>query len=327
MKTSRVSRVIRILTALQSGQHYTPEDLAGMLGISRRMVFRDLNELRKVGVPCNFDSKAHCYRIGSEFFLPSPNLSNQQALGLLLLAYKARNYLHFPFKDSTLTAALKIETDLPEKTKRYCNTALQKISIKADPQERLDLLDQKFTQLLKAILRKRIVTILYHSSLEQEDMVTNLSPYHLMYNDHTWHVLGKTGLSKNVRVFKLNQIKKLSELDKCFIEDKNFELSEYLGRAWSMVPEGRLYNVKLRFLPEVARSVAKVQWHSTQTVTFQNDGSAIIEFRVDGLDEITWWILSHGDRVQVLAPAILRQKVIQIAQNTIKQNGQLLPAR
>ena len=53
-----------------------------------------------------------------------------------------------------------------------------------------------------------------------------------------------------------------------------------------MMPEGRLYNVKLRFLPEVAHGIAEVQWHSTQTVTFEDDGSAIVQFRVDGLNEI-----------------------------------------
>lgn len=325
MKTSRVSRVIQILTALQSGQPYTADDLAKMSGISRRMVFRDLNELRKVGVPYHFDKKACCYAIDPKFFLHVPNLNTQEALGLLLLVYKARNHIHFPFKDSVLRAALKIENNLPNEVRRYCNAALRNISVKADPRERLDLLDQTFAQLLKALLRKQIVNIRYYSPFERKNIVTNLSPYHLTYNDHTWYVLGRSSLHKGVRAFKLNQIKTLNILAKCFTKDKKFDISEHLGRAWSMIPEGRLYNVKLRFLPEVAHSVAEVQWHSTQTVTFQGDGSAIIEFRVDGLNEIIWWILSYGDQVQVLAPGVLQQRVIKIARNTVKQNEQLLP--
>jgi predicted DNA-binding transcriptional regulator YafY len=65
-----------------------------------------------------------------------------------------------------------------------------------------------------------------------------------------------------------------------------------------------------------------VQWHSTQKVTFQPDGSAIVDFRVDGLGEITWWILGYGDQVQVLAPKVLRRKVAEIAENMIKLNQQ-----
>ncbi len=320
MKTSRISRVIQLLTTLQSGQSYGSGDLAEILKISKRMVFRDLKELRKVGIPCSFSNKAHCYKIDPEFFLSVPNLDAQEALSLLLLTRKARNHIYFPFRDSALRAAIKIESKLPEKTKRFCNTALEKISIKADPQERLDLLDQKFAQFLEAILDKRVVAIHYDSPLERENIVTNLSPYHLMYNNNAWYVLGKTELDKKVRVFKLNHIKNLNILDKCFVEDETFDLSECLGRAWSMIPEGRLYNIKLRFLPEVARKVADIQWHSTQTVILQDDGSIIMEFRVDGLNEITWWVLSYGDQVQVLAPAALRQRVIEIAQNMVRQN-------
>ena len=80
--------------------------------------------------------------------------------------------------------------------------------------------------------------------------------------------------------------------------------------------------VKLRFLPEVAASVAKIQWHSTQTTEFLEDGSVILRFHVDGLAEIVWWILSYGDKVRVLAPAALRDKVIEIAQKTISANQQ-----
>ena len=54
--------------------------------------------------------------------------------------------------------------------------------------------------------------------------------------------------------------------------------------------------------------------------TFNDDGSAIVEFLIDGLNEITWWILSYGDRVQVLAPKILRQRIIEIAQKMVNAN-------
>ncbi|MCH7559419.1 MAG: WYL domain-containing protein, partial [Planctomycetes bacterium] len=68
--------------------------------------------------------------------------------------------------------------------------------------------------------------------------------------------------------------------------------------------------------------VVEVQWHSTQKVAFEDDGSAIIEFRVDGLNEITWWILSYGDKVQVLAPRILQQRIVEIAQKMLRTNQQ-----
>jgi predicted DNA-binding transcriptional regulator YafY len=42
---------------------------------------------------------------------------------------------------------------------------------------------------------------------------------------------------------------------------------------------------------------------------------------VDGLGEITWWILGYGDQVEVLAPAALRSKVAEVAHRMAEING------
>lgn len=259
MKSSRISRVLQILTMLQAGKSYTVSDLSKMFRMSRRMLFRDLKELRAIGVPFRYDAKTGGYTIEPEFFLPPVDLNLQEVLSLLLLVYKARNQIQLPLKNSALLASLKIENNLPARIRQYCNIALRNISIKADPQARMDLLDKIFAQLLQAVLKKRIVKISYYLPREQKNIITNLSPYHLIYIDHTWCVIGKSTFHNEVRTFRFNQIKELNILDKCFIEDQKFDIHEYLGRAWSMKPEGRLYNVKLKFLPEVAHDLAEVQ--------------------------------------------------------------------
>jgi len=325
MKRSRISRIMEILTTLQTGKSYTVSDLSKMFGISRRTIFRDLKELQATGVPYHYDTNIDGYVIEPEYFLPPVDLNPQEAVSLLLLAHKLSKEIQLPFKSSALLAASKIENNLPTDVRQFCNAALRNISVKTEYQEKKGLLDQVFRQLLRAILKKRIVNICYYLPHEQKNIVTDLRPYHLIYNEHTWYVLGKSSLYEEVRPFRLNHIKELNTLDKCFIKDERFDVSEYLGRAWAMIPEGRLYNVKLRFLPEIAHSVAEVQWHSTQKVTFENNGCAIIQFRVDGLNEIIWWILSYGDQVQVLAPRVLRQRIVEIAQNAIKQNELVLP--
>ena len=325
MKQSRIGRILQILTAMQSGQNNRVGDLVEMHKLSRRTIFRDLKELRAIGVPYHYDAKTGAYTMEPEFFLPPINLNLQEAFSLLLLARKASSQVQSPFKTSLLRAALKVESNLPSQIKQYCQTALRNISMKAGTQIRMDSLNEIFGQLMIAILRKRVVSIRYYLPREQKSIVIHLDPYHLRYNENQWYVFGKSDLDQDVRAFKLNRIKELNTLDKCFVNEEKFDIREYLGRAWSMLPEGRLYNIKLRFSPQVARDVAEVQWHSTQTVTFEGNGSAIIEFRVDGLNEITWWILSYGDQVQVLAPRILREKIINIAQNMTRANQQKSP--
>jgi proteasome accessory factor B len=130
---------------------------------------------------------------------------------------------------------------------------------------------------------------------------------------------------KSIRTFKLARIQKADILDDQFTDGDRFDLADYIGRAWSMIPEGRIYNVRLRFAPKVANNVAEVLWHDTQKVTHNPDGSTTLDFRVDGLGEITWWILGYGDQVEVLAPAALRTKIADIAKKIAEiNNGQVV---
>jgi len=326
MKRSRISRVMKILTTLQAGKSYAVSDLSKMFGTSRRTIFRDLKELQAIGVPYRYDARTNGYMIEPEFFLPPIDLSLQEAMSLLLLAHKARNQIQLPFKNSVLLAALKIENNLPVKIRRYCNKALQNISTRASAQAPVthsDGLDKTFAQLQQAIVKKREVNIRYHSLFEGAIIDVELCPYHLLYNNRAWYVLGRSSMHESVRTFKLNRIRELTTTERCFVDGENFDVYEYFGRAWSMIPEGRIYNIKLRFLPKVANNVAEVQWHSTQKVVRNSDGSATVEFRVDGLGEITWWILGYGDQVQVLAPKNLRKKVLEVAKNMVKLNEKI----
>jgi predicted DNA-binding transcriptional regulator YafY len=321
-KPRRINRLLTLLSALQSAQCCNTHYLSKLLGVSKRTVYRDLTIIRKAGVPCHYKSRVDGYAIDPRFHLLAQTLTTHEALSLLLFAHKMRNHIHIPFADSALRAALKIQANLSDSVKKYCNAALQKISIKAAPQVSMDLLDNIFAQFLNAILTNRIVEIHYRSDSGKGCTVTHLEPYYLLYADHTWYVIGKSSFHKKLYCFKLKRIKELNVLHKHFIEDDQFDINEYLSCAWSMKPENKLYHVRLRFAPDVAEDVAEVQWHRTQTVIYNDDGSATIEFCVDGLSEITWWILSFGDNVQVLAPKILRRKIAEIAQNITRNNQQ-----
>jgi len=321
MKTSRISRMVKLLTTLQSNEPMAPDELAQLFGTSRRTVFRDLKELGQIGVPYEFDAKSGGYSIDPQFFLPPVDLNIQEALSLLILVHKARNQVQLPFKNSAMIAAMKIENNLPSNIRNYCRDVLGQVSIKEQAIADCGGLDKHFGILKDAILKTRRLKMDYDSLFDKGTITTELSPYHIFFNRRAWYVIGHSGFHNQVRTFKLNRIAALEQMDKCFIDGEHFDIQEYLGRAWSMIPEGQIYDIKLLFKPKVAANVAEVKWHSTQKCTFNKDGSAIIEFRVDGLGEITWWILGYGDQVEILSPSKLREKIAVIGQNIAAVNS------
>jgi len=313
MKQSRISRVVKILTTLQSGQKYSPGDLENILGVSRRTVFRDLKELQSIGVPYKYDNKNGGYSIDPAFFLPPLDLSLSEALSLLTLVHKMRNHLPLPFKNSALIAGLKIENNLPAHLHQYCQTTLKKTTISADRHASINLLDKLFGEIQSAIRKKRQLQIGYSSLFEKTHIDTVLHPYHLLYKNRSWYVLGYSQMHEAVRMFNLARFASVETMEKCFTDGDDFELCDFLGRAWALMPEGRLYNIDIRFAPKVAKNVAEVQWHSTQEIKWNKDGSVNLAFRVDGLSEIVWWILGYGDQVEVLKPAALRKMIAEKA--------------
>jgi predicted DNA-binding transcriptional regulator YafY len=313
MKRNRTGRIIQLLTVLQSRHQYTVAGLATVLGTSKRTVFRDLKSLQEAGVKYDFNPRQGHHAADSNFLLPPLALTAEEAFALLLLVYKGRNHINFPLREAALMAGLKVENNLRSDIRRYCTCALRTVSLQASPMPTQAPLNTTFSQILKAIMDKCTISIHCYCPKEHREIDMDFEPYHLLYSQHTWYLLGKSRSDERITAVKLSYIKTVHILDSNFIEEPPFDLHDYLGRAWSMLPEGQLYNVKLRFIPEVAYDVTNVRWHETQVVHFEDDGSAIVEFRVDGLNEITWWILSYGDQVEVLAPRTLRQRITQIA--------------
>ena len=98
MKSSRIGRVVQLITALQSEKSCAVRDFAKMFGTSRRTIFRDLKELQNIGVPYHYHTKAGGYRIDPGFFLPPIDLSLQEALSLLLLVHRASKQNSCPLR-------------------------------------------------------------------------------------------------------------------------------------------------------------------------------------------------------------------------------------
>ncbi|MCG3180314.1 MAG: hypothetical protein BIFFINMI_02673 [Phycisphaerae bacterium] len=317
MSVSRIHRLLRLITLLRSGQGPNVTELADTLGISRRTVFRDLNMLELAGIPYYFDEQTYGYRIAPTFFLPPVNLTLEEALALMALIGQTGQ---LPLSDLAREAGAKIQSILPRSIQGELAKALPTIHVAWPAQARHQTVPARFDEVQKAIVETRKVEIAYVSFFERGQIVTELSPYRLFYFQRAWYVIGHSSLHKTVRTFKLGRIRRLTPLGRLYVPDPDFSVEKHLGNAWGMIPEGHEYAVRLRFSPMVASNVAEVVWHRTQKVEFARDGSAEFTATVDGLSEISWWILGYGDQVEVLAPAALRKRVRDMAKAVVARN-------
>lgn len=319
MKLTRLQRVLRLIGLLQSSGYYSPEKLAEKLDVSRRTIFRDLDILRKVGIPYYFDEDKGGYNINAHYLLPPLNLNLMEALSLMLNSRHDGGACTVPMRMSQNIAGVKVENALPSHIQHHCGAVLNHTSMRCAPHVRNMGQSRTFDRLQNAIRQRQKVKISYESFYEKELIETTLSPYHLHFDRRAWYVMAHSSMHDQTRTFKLARIREMKTLSSRFEQDKTFSIEKHFGKAWGMIPEGKIYRVKLRFSAKVAGNVAEVFWHKTQQLTRHKNGKLTFEVDVDGLGEISWWILGYADQVEVLAPNELHSRIGKTVMKMAKQ--------
>ncbi|QDU58532.1 hypothetical protein Pan181_47700 [Aeoliella mucimassa] len=287
--------------------------------MSRRTIFRDLETLRDAGIRLRYNRKAESYSMAEPVPLNVGDLSIDEATALVTLANQMGDDRHVPFFTAAGLAARKLSGSLPRKTRDQLHEVADAVTIVPQGVANLNGKRKLFGELLEARRQRRVLRMEYASLTEWETISTKLRPYQLMYCRHSWYVVGRSSIHREVRTFKLARITELEILDEEYRLPRGFSLKRYLKNAWRIVPEGNKdLQVVIRFSPLVATNVAEVEWHPTQQLALQPDGSLLFEATVSGLNEISWWILGYADQAEVLRPARLRKLVGERAANMAK---------
>lgn len=85
---------------------------------------------------------------------------------------------------------------------------------------------------------------------------------------------------------------------------QDFELENWLEHSFGVFRSGNmvLHRIRVRFSRESARYVRESNWHKSQILLPQTDGSLIAEFHLADTQEIKRWIMSFGPSATVLEP-------------------------
>ncbi|MCP4376021.1 MAG: YafY family transcriptional regulator [bacterium] len=319
MNVSKVHRLLRLITLLQTRRSYSASDLAGELEVSKRTVYRDLNMLELAHIPYYFDQDTGGYRIRGHFFLPPINLTLTEALSILAMAGRVEGTRSIPLLGHGAKAAVKLEGSLPNGIRDYVGSVLDKMKVSLGPLADHEGLDSTFETLGRAVVDRRVCMLSYHSLYDQKTIRLAIRPLKLLFMARAWYLIAYSQKHKENRTFKLSRIEELNVTSQVFSKSCHVDLDDYFGNAWSMIPEGREYRVHLRFSPKVAKNVSEVRWHKTQETEFLPDGSLDYRVNVDGLGEITWWILGYGDQVEVISPSPLRKSVVDVAKSVLSK--------
>jgi predicted DNA-binding transcriptional regulator YafY len=82
---------------------------------------------------------------------------------------------------------------------------------------------------------------------------------------------------------------------------------------------GPVVEVKIAFSPSMAPFIRERQWHSSQHLENQPNGSIQLSLEIADTLELRRWILSFGKEAEVLEPDSLRREIQEEAQALVDQ--------
>ncbi len=306
----KIRRLLQILEYLQSGRRYHTGDLSSFVGVSKRTIFRDLKVLQDSGVQLLYDETAQGYWMPPSTFLPPTDLTVNETLSLLLLGEKlGDSTLGIPFQETAREGARKLLANLPSALRSHLSQMSEHLEITLEPKHPLLDSQPHFQRVLEAMNQRCKIRLLYHSLSEGSQISTLVSPYKIFFQSRTWYVIGRSSLHKEVRTFHVGRILESTLTPDEYVIPPRFSLQRHFGNAWRMIREKPKVEVVVRFQPQVASNVSEVVWHATQRVVWNPDKSMDYHVTVEGIREISWWILGYGDQAEVMAPQSLRDLV------------------
>lgn len=169
------------------------------------------------------------------------------------------------------------------------------------------------TPLFNAIINKTVVKINYEPFGKQPyDVIFH--PYFLKQYNNRWFVLGYNEFNKSLHWnLALDRIKgEISSTSNKYITDTT-DWEEYFEEIIGVTkPIGnKVTEVKLLFSKEQAPYIKTKPIHSTQKIKIQEDGTLEVRINVILNYELETRILSFGEKVKVIAPEQLADKIIE----------------
>jgi predicted DNA-binding transcriptional regulator YafY len=303
-RVARILEIIQYIATRPGG--WKRKALAERYDLSERQIQKDLDIIRhRLGLPLIHDGAGYSFeRIPK---LPSVQYTFPEALSLLLAMQSAQQVSGVGSPD--LAAAIaRLQSVFPPEFAAFIAQVNRQVT---HPTQRTNR-QQTLLLLHRALLEQRKARMTYRTLSRGGELNERVvRPYHIMPYVRSWQLIAYCEKRQAVLMFKVDRIDAITLLDERYSVPKDFTLDDYLGATWGMLrgDASEPVDVALHFSPEAGAWVAEEQWHPSQQVEEQPDGSVLFKLHIAVTAEFVNWLMYYGSRVRVLEPFWLQDRL------------------
>ncbi|MGA2033861.1 MAG: WYL domain-containing protein [Thermoguttaceae bacterium] len=321
-----------ILLRTLCSRHYgvTIKDMVHELNVGEKTIRRDLDTFRAAGFPLKevkgeFGRKT--WHIVPGKAEPGLNFAYDEAIALYLGRRLLEPLAGTLFWEAAQRAFKKIRATLGADALKYIDqfsTMFHQTMVGAsDYTKKADLIDE----LMVGIEDRLAVFITYQSLRATEPVTYDIYPYGLIYHRGALYLVGRSPQREEICHWKVSRIEDAEVTKVHFQRPEDFDLQQHLAKSFGVYHGEGDVKIVVRFAPAVARYVGESNWHESQKLTQQKDGSLVAEFQLSDTEEIKRWIMSFGQHAVVQEPESLRDEIVQELNSLLAEYSQGSPPR
>ena len=223
--TKRISRLVAIVTLLQTKRIVTATSLADKFGVSTRTIYRDIKALEQAGVPV-LTEEGKGYLLMEGYRIAPVMFTEREANALITAEQLLQKNRDSSFVKEYQQAINKIKAVLLYSTKEKVDLLGSRITVSpAIPQGDSS---NSLTAIQDALTGFTVLKIVYRSGPKNQKTERRIEPFAFYYSqEESWVLIAWCRLRKDFRMFRLDRILQIETLDLRFIPHK-LTLKDYL---------------------------------------------------------------------------------------------------
>jgi predicted DNA-binding transcriptional regulator YafY len=205
MSTS--SRLLRLLSLLQTPRDWTGSELADRLAVSPRTVRNDIERLRDLGYPVHATrGSVGGYRLEAGTSMPPLLLEDDEAVAVAIAMRTATGGAVEGLEESSLRALAKLEQVLPPRLRRQVST-VQSVTMQVRRGRPGPTVDPAMLTELARLARERFGVRFDYSDRKQAASARRAEPYRLVNAGQRWYLVAWDLDRADWRTFRVDRIR------------------------------------------------------------------------------------------------------------------------
>ena len=304
---SPTTRLLTVLELLQSKSSISGAELAETLEVDVRSVRRYITMLRDMGIPVESEKGRYgAYSLRPGFRLPPLMFTDAEILAVILGLMAVRR-LGMATAGGSESASAKVERVLPDELRERVRAFQGVLTLDMPASQAVP--DEVLARFSVGAYSRSRLWVEYLGGGRGSATQRAIDVYGLVYHTGFWYAVAYCHLRTDLRIFRLDRVRRTRVLNETFSIPQNFDALDYLIRSIATIPGVHVVEVLFKATMEqaalrVPRDVGLLE---------ETDEGVLLHCYADGLEWMAYFLINTRLRFTVVNPPELRDKLREIA--------------